>query len=56
MYKIAISDLDGTLLGADHRISQYTKDSIKRWIQSDRKFVIATGRHYVEAKISASFS
>lgn len=50
MYKIAISDLDGTLLGADHRISQYTKDSIKRWIQSDRKFVIATGRHYVEAK------
>ena len=50
MYKIAISDLDGTLLGADHRISQYTKESIERWIQSDRKFVIATGRHYVEAK------
>lgn len=50
MYKIAISDLDGTLLGADHRISQYTKDSIKRWIENDRKFVIATGRHYVEAK------
>ena len=50
MYKIAISDLDGTLLGADHRISTKTKDSIHRWIEDDRKFVIATGRHYIEAK------
>lgn len=50
MYKIAISDLDGTLLGPDHRISNETKDSINKWIQDDRKFVIATGRHYIEAK------
>lgn len=50
MYKIAISDLDGTLLGADHRISEKTKCSIQRWISNDRKFVIATGRHYIEAK------
>ena len=50
MYKIAISDLDGTLLGADHRISAKTKGSIHRWINNDRKFVIATGRHYIEAK------
>lgn len=50
MYKIAISDLDGTLLGPDHRISNETKNSIHNWIQNDRKFVIATGRHYIEAK------
>lgn len=50
MYKIAISDLDGTLLGADHRISRKTKESIQRWINDDRKFVIATGRHYIEAQ------
>ncbi|MCG6201461.1 Cof-type HAD-IIB family hydrolase [Psychromonas antarctica] len=50
MYKIAISDLDGTLLGPDHRISPNTKESIKRWIDNNRKFVIATGRHYIEAK------
>jgi Cof subfamily protein (haloacid dehalogenase superfamily) len=50
MYKIAISDLDGTLLGADHRISAKTKETIQRWVQSGRKFVIATGRHYIEAK------
>ena len=49
MYKIAISDLDGTLLGADHRISVKTKQSIQRWTDSGRKFVIATGRHYIEA-------
>lgn len=50
MYKVAISDLDGTLLRPDHKISANTKDSIHNWIQDDRKFVIATGRHYLEAK------
>ena len=50
MYRVAISDLDGTLLGPDHRISPKTTDSIQRWINNDRKFVIATGRHYIEAK------
>tara|TARA_R110001583_G_scaffold6618_2_gene33539 strand:- start:12174 stop:12965 length:792 start_codon:yes stop_codon:yes gene_type:complete len=50
MYKIAISDLDGTLLGPDHKISEQTKTSIHQWINTGRKFVIATGRHYIEAK------
>jgi len=50
MYKIAISDLDGTLLGPDHKVSNKTKESIQHWKNNDRKFVIATGRHYIEAK------
>ncbi|PKF61243.1 Cof-type HAD-IIB family hydrolase [Psychromonas sp. psych-6C06] len=50
MYKVAISDLDGTLLGPDHKVSAQTKQSIHRWVESGRKFVIATGRHYIEAK------
>jgi Cof subfamily protein (haloacid dehalogenase superfamily) len=50
MYKVAISDLDGTLLGPDHKISPQTKKSIHSWIGSGRKFIIATGRHYIEAK------
>ena len=50
MYKVAISDLDGTLLGPDHKISPQTKNSIHNWIESGRKFIIATGRHYIEAK------
>ena len=50
MYKIAISDLDGTLLGPDHKVSNKTKETVKQWKNSGRKFVIATGRHYIEAK------
>lgn len=50
MYKVAISDLDGTLLGPDHKVSAQTKKSIQNWIESGRKFVIATGRHHIEAK------
>lgn len=50
MYKIAISDLDGTLLGSDHKVSETTKKSIDEWIASGRDFVIATGRNYIEAK------
>jgi Cof subfamily protein (haloacid dehalogenase superfamily) len=50
MYKIAISDLDGTLLGPDHKVSSKTKESIQQWRKSGRTFVIATGRHYIEAK------
>lgn len=50
MYKITISDLDGTLLGANHKISAKTHNSIQRWVEDGRKFVIATGRHYIEAK------
>ena len=49
MYKVAISDLDGTLLGPDHKVSAQTKSSIHNWIESGRKFVIATGRHHIEA-------
>ncbi len=51
MYKVAISDLDGTLLGPDHRISEPTKESIHRWLADNRKFVIATGRHFIEANL-----
>jgi len=50
MYKVAISDLDGTLLGPDHKLSSQTKNGIHHWVESGRKFVIATGRHYLEAK------
>jgi len=50
MYKVAISDLDGTLLGPNHKVSIETKKTVQRWMGNDRKFVIATGRHYIEAK------
>jgi Cof subfamily protein (haloacid dehalogenase superfamily) len=45
-YKAVISDLDGTLLNSEHKISEYTKVTIKKLIDSGIKFYIATGRHH----------
>lgn len=49
-YKMVVSDLDGTLLNSQHKISQYTVDTIKKLSQQGILFVIATGRHYKDAK------
>jgi Cof subfamily protein (haloacid dehalogenase superfamily) len=49
-YKAIISDLDGTLLGGDHKISEYTKSVIKAVIDKGVKFFIATGRHHTDVK------
>lgn len=49
-YKAIISDLDGTLLNSQHIISDYTKNIIKKIIKEKGvKFIIATGRHYIDA-------
>lgn len=49
-YKAIISDLDGTLLNSHHIISEYTKNIIKKIIKEKGvKFIIATGRHYIDA-------
>ena len=47
-YKAVISDLDGTLLNPEHKISNYTKTIIKSIIDSGIKFFIATGRHHTD--------
>ncbi|MGP3159341.1 HAD-IIB family hydrolase [Serratia marcescens] len=43
---IIISDLDGTLLSSNGRISEATLEWISHWLKQDRHFIIATGRHY----------
>lgn len=48
-YKAVISDLDGTLLNSEHKISEYTKEVIKKIIDQKVKFIIATGRHHIDA-------
>ncbi|MBS4534005.1 Cof-type HAD-IIB family hydrolase [Clostridium sp. D2Q-14] len=45
-YKAIISDLDGTLLNSNHRVSQYTKEVVKKVINKGIHFFIATGRHH----------
>lgn len=49
MYKLVISDLDGTLLNSEHELSPYTKETIKKLVDKGIKFFIATGRHHIDA-------
>ena len=48
-YRAIISDLDGTLLNGEHKISEYTKEVIRKIISKGIKFIIATGRHHKDA-------
>jgi Cof subfamily protein (haloacid dehalogenase superfamily) len=49
-YKLIAIDLDDTLLGADHQISEPTKEVIKQAQERGIKVVIATGRMHASAK------
>ena len=50
MYKVIVSDLDGTLLTPAHVVSEQTKTTIHNLLQQDKKFIIATGRHNVDVE------
>ncbi len=39
-----LSDMDGTLIGDDHEISQKNKDAIDRFVSGGGTFAVATGR------------
>ncbi|MCK5824698.1 MAG: HAD family hydrolase [Ichthyobacteriaceae bacterium] len=49
-YKMIICDLDGTLLDSKHEIAEETYLQIKRVTEIGIKFILATGRHYVDVK------
>ncbi|MGF1735206.1 Cof-type HAD-IIB family hydrolase [Photobacterium satsumensis] len=48
MYKLVVSDLDGTLLTPDHVIGQYTKSILEQWVAKGYHFVFASGRHHLD--------
>lgn len=50
MYKVVISDLDGTLLNSRHQISEFTRATIRTLVDGGVKFVVATGRHIIDAR------
>ena len=50
MYKVVVSDLDGTLLNGQHQISPRTRDTLHRLVDQGIKFVVATGRHHVDVR------
>lgn len=48
MYKLVISDLDGTLLNENHLLSEYTKKAIEKLNEKGVPFFLATGRHFLD--------
>jgi Cof subfamily protein (haloacid dehalogenase superfamily) len=47
--KVVISDLDGTLLNKEHKISEYTKTVFQELHAQNYLIIIATGRHHLDA-------
>ncbi|MDV2857729.1 Cof-type HAD-IIB family hydrolase [Oceanimonas sp. CAM02] len=50
MYDVIVSDLDGTLLNSQHRISGYTQDVLHELTRRGVEFIVATGRHHVDVR------
>ncbi len=50
MFKLIISDMDGTLLNDQKQVSEYTKKAIHKLESHGAKFTLATGRIYPAAK------
>ncbi|MBP4139940.1 Cof-type HAD-IIB family hydrolase [Flavobacterium geliluteum] len=47
--KVIVTDLDGTLLNPQHRISDYTKSIFEELHQQNYLIIVATGRHHLDA-------
>ena len=47
--KVVISDLDGTLLNQEHKISEYTKTVFQKLHKHNYLIIVATGRHHLDA-------
>ena len=50
MYKVVISDLDGTLLNAQHEVSDLTRSTLKTLVDGGVRAVLATGRHLIDVR------
>ncbi|MBN3813813.1 Cof-type HAD-IIB family hydrolase [Paraburkholderia sp. Ac-20347] len=48
MYKVIATDLDGTLLNADHQVDPFTVATLQTLDAQGIRFIIATGRHYCD--------
>ncbi|HVE10444.1 MAG TPA: Cof-type HAD-IIB family hydrolase [Paraburkholderia sp.] len=48
MYKVIATDLDGTLLNADHQVDPFTVATVRKLEAQGLQFIIATGRHYCD--------
>ncbi|OCG02324.1 Cof-type HAD-IIB family hydrolase [Gilliamella sp. wkB112] len=48
MFRVVASDLDGTLLNADHKLSSFTKQVLQALRRKGIQFAFATGRHHID--------
>ncbi|NIF24525.1 MULTISPECIES: sugar/pyridoxal phosphate phosphatase YigL [Pantoea] len=48
MYQIVASDLDGTLLSPEHRLTPYARETLQQLVARDIHFIFATGRHHID--------
>lgn len=46
MIRLVVIDLDGTLLNAEHQISDFTKQTLRALQQTGTEVMVATGRHF----------
>lgn len=51
--QLVVSDLDGTLLNPQHKLTAYTKYMIKELVNHGVQFMLATGRHYQDVYLIA---
>ena len=50
MFKVVVSDLDGTLLNNQHQISPHTRRTLHRLTERGIRFMVATGRHHIDVQ------
>ncbi len=50
MYPVVVSDLDGTLLNNEHKLSTRTREVINNLSERGIKFIFATGRHHLDVE------
>ncbi|MCS2608873.1 HAD family hydrolase [Halomonas dongshanensis] len=49
--RLIVSDLDGTLLGRDHRLHADTIDVLRTLVRQGHQLVLASGRHYADMRV-----
>ncbi|MDP3534859.1 MAG: HAD family hydrolase [Halomonas sp.] len=49
--RLIVSDLDGTLLGSDHRLHQSTIDVLRALAEQGHHVALASGRHYNDMRV-----
>ena len=51
--KMVVSDLDGTLLNSEHKLTRPTIDAVQKLVEQGVQFMLATGRHYQDVHLIA---